>query len=269
MVGYNQVHYESLHPVTDTDIEKTKQLVNSYVSGTYCYKKNDIQFLICSTSGENSINSPHSSQSRPTKCSRGISTNSYEVEFPLLEQNIPDAIRREQKEKMLRTPKSPPQKKLKSIMNPPKDENRLAEPDITITNEYFETLEEIKKIKNKDRTEAQKCIYRDLMKLQRKEKKKESVQRVRAKKPIAEIVESNIKAKERMASLRSRETSADRLETRFKDRDRKAISRSQETTEDELERNSKNKESMQKSRAKETSAERLETRFKDMDRKAI
>ena len=50
VVAYNQVHYESLHPITNHDIEKTKMLVNSYTAGTYQYKKKDIPFLIADSS---------------------------------------------------------------------------------------------------------------------------------------------------------------------------------------------------------------------------
>ena len=50
VVAYNQVHYESLHPVTQHDIDETKMLVNSYTAGTYQYKKKDIPFLIANSS---------------------------------------------------------------------------------------------------------------------------------------------------------------------------------------------------------------------------
>ena len=42
------MHYESLHPVADTDIEKTKWLVQRYISGKYEYSKKDIPYLISS-----------------------------------------------------------------------------------------------------------------------------------------------------------------------------------------------------------------------------
>ena len=51
VVAYNQVHYESLHPLTEDDIENTKMLVNSYIDGTYQFTKKDIPYLI-STSAE-------------------------------------------------------------------------------------------------------------------------------------------------------------------------------------------------------------------------
>ena len=45
VIAYNQVHYESLHPLTDQDTEQTKMLMHSYINGTYQYKKKDIPFL--------------------------------------------------------------------------------------------------------------------------------------------------------------------------------------------------------------------------------
>jgi hypothetical protein len=35
----NQVHYESLHPCSDKDIEKTKELEEAIRSGNYPYQK--------------------------------------------------------------------------------------------------------------------------------------------------------------------------------------------------------------------------------------
>ena len=53
VIGYNQVHYESLHPASEEDIEKTKELINSYISGGYEFKKSDIAFLVTSASEQN------------------------------------------------------------------------------------------------------------------------------------------------------------------------------------------------------------------------
>ena len=52
VIGYNQVHYESLHPASEDDIQKTIELINSYISGSYEFKKSDISFLINSASEE-------------------------------------------------------------------------------------------------------------------------------------------------------------------------------------------------------------------------
>ena len=46
VLAYNQNHYESLHPVSVEDINKTKDLIYAYVSGNYTYSKNDIPHLI-------------------------------------------------------------------------------------------------------------------------------------------------------------------------------------------------------------------------------
>ena len=75
VVGYNQVHYESLHPVTDLDIEETKRLVHSFIAGNYTYCKKDIPFLI-------------SSKSEETKKAREGSSSSklfYDIAFPPLQ----------------------------------------------------------------------------------------------------------------------------------------------------------------------------------------
>ena len=250
VVGYNQVHYESLHPVTETDVEKTKELVNSYISGTYGFKKNDIQFLTSSASEEKSSNKPFESKSTSFRI-----PNSYEEEFPLLKQNIPESKRREQKPKIQKTPKPPPQKKHKSCIEPLEDEDRLSdlsEQDDTIRNDYSKKLEELKKIKNKDRTEAEKCIYRDLVNLLRTEKQKESMQKLRAKKTSAEMLESNVKAKERMNSLRSRKTS----EEKQKDESARKKSLAEKTEEEREKTKMSNKEAQQKLRGKKTEEEK-------------
>ena len=48
VLGYNLVHYESLHPKTEDDIKNTKALVQKYVSGMYTFSKEDIPYLISS-----------------------------------------------------------------------------------------------------------------------------------------------------------------------------------------------------------------------------
>ena len=50
-LAYNQVHYESLHPVTQIDVERTQALVQQYLGGTYQYGKKDIEFLITPGTG--------------------------------------------------------------------------------------------------------------------------------------------------------------------------------------------------------------------------
>merc|ERR1712208_97853 len=54
MGAYNQVTYESLHPVSDLDIEKTKALMNSYIAGNYTLLGKDIPRLIAPSSMQQS-----------------------------------------------------------------------------------------------------------------------------------------------------------------------------------------------------------------------
>ena len=46
VIAYNNYHYESLHPKSLEDIEKTISLVNSYSQGNYEFSKEDIPYLI-------------------------------------------------------------------------------------------------------------------------------------------------------------------------------------------------------------------------------
>jgi uncharacterized protein YehS (DUF1456 family) len=39
-------HYESLHPLTNTDIEGTTKLVDKYLIWTYTFGKKDLQVLL-------------------------------------------------------------------------------------------------------------------------------------------------------------------------------------------------------------------------------
>ena len=44
VLAYNQVHYESLHPSSLEDIEKTQSLVNTYITGNYEFHRKDRLF---------------------------------------------------------------------------------------------------------------------------------------------------------------------------------------------------------------------------------
>ena len=46
VLAYDMSHYESLHPLTDLDIEKTIQLVQQYQAGNYAFSKADLPFLL-------------------------------------------------------------------------------------------------------------------------------------------------------------------------------------------------------------------------------
>jgi len=46
IVAYNSWHFESMHPVTDEDVDLTKNLVQSYINGQYRFKRSDMKNLI-------------------------------------------------------------------------------------------------------------------------------------------------------------------------------------------------------------------------------
>ena len=46
ILAYDGSHYESLHPLEDIDIQKSKDLVTQYQNGTYAFGHNDLQNLI-------------------------------------------------------------------------------------------------------------------------------------------------------------------------------------------------------------------------------
>ena len=58
VVGYNMVHFESLHPVDENDIQESVKLVNSYSSGSYKndygFTSSDMQYLF----SERKVHSP-------------------------------------------------------------------------------------------------------------------------------------------------------------------------------------------------------------------
>ena len=46
VLAYNMSHYESVHPADKSDEEKSVNLVNQYVTGSYMYGKKDLPFLL-------------------------------------------------------------------------------------------------------------------------------------------------------------------------------------------------------------------------------
>ena len=54
---YNQSHYESLHPTEESDIVKTVNLVQQYLTGQYSFCKSDLKFLLESSSDNSDVSS--------------------------------------------------------------------------------------------------------------------------------------------------------------------------------------------------------------------
>ena len=50
VLAYNMSHYESLHPSTDSDTEKTAKLVQQYLQGNYKFGRKDLPYLLAMSS---------------------------------------------------------------------------------------------------------------------------------------------------------------------------------------------------------------------------
>ena len=46
VIAYNQVHFESLHPSSEVDLEKSRNLVKVYIEGEYSFTRADMQYLV-------------------------------------------------------------------------------------------------------------------------------------------------------------------------------------------------------------------------------
>ena len=45
VLAYNMAHYESLHPLTPLDTQKTSELVDQYLAGNYRFGRGDLNYL--------------------------------------------------------------------------------------------------------------------------------------------------------------------------------------------------------------------------------
>ena len=140
---------------------------------------------------------------------------------------------------------SPPKKRYKGLENELSLYNRFdslsdlqtEDEDVCVLD-----LEALKSKKKKERTDEQQARYCFLMKLQRNEKKKIS-----------------------MSRLREGRTSNEKAINQKKNTEAKARSRAQRTTEEKIAANKKNAEAMARSRAKETSAEEKKRKYPCLD----
>ena len=46
VLAYNMAHYESLHPLTPADTQKTSELVEQYLAGNYPFGRGDMNYLL-------------------------------------------------------------------------------------------------------------------------------------------------------------------------------------------------------------------------------
>ena len=83
VVAYNLVHFESLHPVNEKDIQETVKLVESYSSGNYKedygFTKQSMPFLVSTKKTSGKEREPHQIQSPPKKKPKCFKTGQTKV----------------------------------------------------------------------------------------------------------------------------------------------------------------------------------------------
>merc|ERR1712240_187967 len=101
VLAYNQVHYESMYPSSIEDIQKTKCLVHSYITGNYTYSRHELPYFLSNTSEDlnyGDLNNVHSSKEDNSN-QTDFESSSYENDFPPLEkQRTPAKTPRNSKE---------------------------------------------------------------------------------------------------------------------------------------------------------------------------
>ena len=248
LLAYDQSHYESLVPDTEEDIEKTIELKKRFLKGNYQYSIQDIPILNEQVVKQDTIsyasvlknNMDQNKQHQfippkipglASKVNQRKQVRDYDKECGEGDESENVLILRGKRVKRSQAycpekfaqkrshPKSPTPTNLKNKWDQSKFENRfscLFEEDSKITDENSQTLEELRKIKNKDRTEAQKNLYKDLIKLQRNEKKRPKMATLRANQSEEEKDNTKAKQHERMAEVRAKQSEEEKNPLRTK-----------------------------------------------------
>ena len=82
VLAYNMSHYESLHPETDTDVEKTVCMVREYLTGKYKFGKKDLPFLLSSDTSNDESTIDENVVLKPDTAS-GLKSKSLQQKRPL------------------------------------------------------------------------------------------------------------------------------------------------------------------------------------------
>ena len=195
-LAYDMVHYEPLVPDTEHDVQKTIQLKQAVIQGNYEKDKIDISFLN-STRGSTSYASAlkknmdkgdfEKSKELKLCTKKGERKGSANSTFMRNSSNF----KKPQKAPIERHVNNVVHSKKQKVYHDQKDTHHNSQPrkEETLSSNrfhllsdtYMEELEELKRIKKKDKTAEQLSRYADLMKLQNKEKTRLRVASFRAK----------------------------------------------------------------------------------------
>ena len=230
---YDFSHYESLVPDTEVDIKKAVDLKRSFLDGFYNKRCIDIPVLRdqlnmekCSYAGAVKRNNQPVSSNKSDfvfKSPSNITKNDNGFRGAK-SSNIKEKI--VSNEVFKSKQQSPPEKRRKQQnVDTLKLSNRFATLSDTSTdteqtdNESDTSLEELLKIKKKDRTLEEQTLYENLMKEKRREKKRISMSKLRSRETSEERRRRLELKKKTMSESRARKTEEEKLEQNRRDRE--------------------------------------------------
>ena len=268
VVGYNQVHYESLHPATEKDIEKTKLLVNAYTNGSYSFDR--VEYL---------------SNILPRK----IKDQNYDMDFPALQTknkklDIMTGIKDNGKVK----PRRSSRRKIDSFQFGEKPHIKESRQNNILSNEIYESNrtdqttkisnEQLMKKKIKDMSKEERKEYKRIKQAERRstlstkvkaKEREQNTQRMaskRSKMSIEEKEEEREQNTQRMASKRSKMSIEEKEEEREQTTLRIRSKRSTMSNEEKEEERKKTSQRIRKTRSTMCNEEKEEERKKTSQR---
>ena len=139
VLAYNMSHYESLHPETDTDVEKTVCMVREYLTGKYKFGKKDLPFLLSSdtSNDESTIDEEEI---------RSMKVNNFHPNLP--KGKRPGNIREDNKEETY-SPKKKSSKKNKDTKADDIDDTELDQSGCKNSKNLIKKLNSMQKLKLK------------------------------------------------------------------------------------------------------------------------
>ena len=224
-LAYDQTHYETLVPDGEEDMLKIVALKRSVIEGNYHRRMEDFPLL-------------RQDQSR----SYAAAVKRSNEESPLQNKNI---FRKTEEMWQTNIPKSPNASHTKDKVqskvsrSKPKCGNRFSCLYVENTEDKLRQLDELKKIRSKDRTKDQKCKYVELMKFNKNENEKKRKASNRAAQSEEERIAQNTNNSKRKAAMRNAQSVEEKTAKKAKDCERKAETKKAQSEEEKTAQNAK------------------------------
>ena len=260
LLAYDMSHYESMHPMTTSDIERTCELVDQYVMGNYGFGKNDLLFLLNIDAMDERVTPGDASVDAPQDL---YGTQHVQI----FEDNLPEHLQGKRPKDMDPEEKREYNnfKKKKSRKNENKDHADIRKKKDAESKERIrekETASASERIeRNASKAKAQSDKRAKETVLERKETnlaKAKSTAAKRAKETLENKKERNASKSKAEATKRAKETATERKARNVAKAKADAAKRAKETLEKKKERNASQSKAAANKRAKETAAQRKE-----------